>query len=493
MPRIVFLIFLVAIVIRFLYFPENVYFGFDQARDSFTSLEVLKGDFKIIGPPTTAGSNIFHGALIYYILAPIYFLSNNNPEAAAAVFRVINALGVFLVFYIGSLVFSKKIGAVAALLFAISYEQNQYSLFFGHPSLGVFTILIYYSGLALLIFQNNPLGFIIALLGLGLTIQFEDANLTLFLVSIIYLLFFFKKIKLLNFKTVSAGFLVFVATLSTFILSEIKYNFRMTNAILDIHSNIYPEHLISVTARLIHDNFLANQALVPFILLALMVAMRLLIKGKKAQQAIFLMIWFLGGMIAHVLNSSFTYYYSPGASVSLLILVSFLIYQIFLRSKLLAAIPFILIIFSNFSLITGQNYLGPNKDIIIQPGLLTSSERQSLDYIYQKADGQPFAVNALTVPLNVKTTWDYLFNWYGKWKYGYLPVWGREAADGFPGTLPVATDRSKLPHRRFTIIEPTVGINTSQVDDFFRVENYFSKVVDEKHFGTITVQERQKI
>ena len=89
------LIFLVAVLIRFLYFPNNNYFAFDQARDSYISLEILKGDFKILGPPSAANPNLFSGPLIYYIYAPIYFLFDKNPEAAAAFLRIYNALGIF--------------------------------------------------------------------------------------------------------------------------------------------------------------------------------------------------------------------------------------------------------------------------------------------------------------------------------------------------------------------------------------------------------------
>ncbi len=499
MPKVIFLIFTVALFVRFLYFPDNINFAYDQARDSFAALDILKGNFKVVGPPTTAGGNIFHGAGIYYVLAPIYFISGNNPEVAVAIFRVVNALGVFLVFYVGSLIFGKVVGILSAFLFAVSFEQSQYSLFFGHPALGDFTVLIFYLGLTLWIFQNRPIGFVIALLGLGLTLQFEDANLTLILSLITYLLIFHKNLKLLNFKTISLGIVAFLVATSTFILSEIKYHFRMSQALLNIashlgnNSSFNPVYLITAWERFIHDNFLANKFLSPFILLFLGICVAVMIKKKDLRvKTIFLSTWFLGGMIPHLLNPSFTYYYSPGATVSLLILAAFLICQLFRKNKILATIIFGVIIFSNLSLVISQNYKGPNSDIVIQPGMLTVSQKQVLDFIYQKAEGQTFSVSALTVPLNVKTTWDYLFNWYGAIKYHYLPVW-IGAADGFPGNLRVETNRSKLPNKQFTIIEPTIGIGQRQVEDFYRIENYFTKVIEERSFGTIKVQERERI
>lgn len=488
--------FFLALILRFLYFPNDVYFAYDQARDSFASLEILEGNLKLLGPPTTAGDNIFHGAFVYYILAIIYFFSGPNPEIAAAIFRIVNGLGLVLVFFIASSVFKKSVGLLSAFLFAISYEQSQYSLFFGHPALGVFSILIFYLGLALLIFKNNALGFILALFGLGLTIQFEDANIPLVLVFLSFILVFYKKLKILNLKTIFLGVLAFLIAISSFILSEIKYNFRMTAALVNLithysQNSTSQNNILPIITRLINDNFLESH-LLPIFLIISFICFLAFFKEVKIK-IVFLTMWFLGGIASHLLTSSFSYYYSPGASVSLLILVSYFIYKIYQRQKILAVIFLMLIIFNNLSLITSKNSNGPNSDIVIQPGMLTFQQRKALDYIYTKAGGEPFAVNALTVPLIVKTTWDYLFIWYGQSQYHYLPVWGGEAASGFPGYLKVVNARTKLPSKRFTIIEPTVGIEQKHISDFFREEDYFSKVVEEKSFGTIRIQFREPI
>ena len=53
-------------------------------------------------------------------------------------------------------------------------------------------------------------------------------------------------------------------------------------------------------------------------------------------------------------------------------------------------------------------------------------------------------------------------------------------------------ERSALPKGQFLIIEPTVGIGQKQVEDFLKEENYFTKVVEEKAFGTIIVQKRER-
>ncbi|MBS3118175.1 hypothetical protein J4417_00650, partial [Candidatus Woesearchaeota archaeon] len=67
---LLFIIFVLALTLRFLYFPNNIYFGFDQARDAFASLEIVFGEFRVVGPPTSV-DGWFHGPLYYYLYAPL--------------------------------------------------------------------------------------------------------------------------------------------------------------------------------------------------------------------------------------------------------------------------------------------------------------------------------------------------------------------------------------------------------------------------------------
>jgi hypothetical protein len=95
------------------------------------------------------------------------------------------------------------------------------------------------------------------------------------------------------------------------------------------------------------------------------------------------------------------------------------------------------------------------------------------------------------MPLSVNTTWSYLFQWYGKGKYGYLPSWIGPIASGYPGNLEVENSRSKLPSKQFLIIEPTRGIRPGLVASFFQEEDYFTKVLKEDKIGEFTIQERE--
>ncbi|MCL5070959.1 MAG: hypothetical protein M1308_08700, partial [Actinobacteria bacterium] len=124
--------FVVALILRFLYFPGNIYFGFDQARDAFATQEILNGHLKLIGP-TTSFEGLRHGVLYYYLYAPFYWLGNGDPSLVSAFLRVTNALGVFTIFLLASILFNRYVGFISAWLFAVSFEQTQFAMYLNHP------------------------------------------------------------------------------------------------------------------------------------------------------------------------------------------------------------------------------------------------------------------------------------------------------------------------------------------------------------------------
>lgn len=496
---LLFFIFLVANIIRFLYFPNNVHFAFDQARDSYTSLEILKGDLKLVGPPSFLSNKIFPGPLIFYIYAPIYFFFDKNPEAVSAFFRVWNSLGVFLVFAIGSILFNKWTGIIAAIFFAFSYEQSQYALFISHQPLAVITVLLFYLGLSLYLFQKKPWGATLIAAGLGLSIQFHYGFIFLIAVFITCMVIFRKKIKSFQIKWLLISLFVFITIISTFILTELKYHFisnlffhpATENA--EFFSGLHFQKTLFVINRFLHDSFLVNYQFTPLLILIIIVStVYFLYQKQSREKIIFLIIWFIFGLSLYLLSGVTSYYYSPAASVSLLLFTAYFLNKLFSAGKIIPSLLIIFAIVGNnlFSIFT-INHNGLNPDMVIQPGMLTSSQRKALDYIYIKANGQPFAVGALTIPLNVNTTWSYLFSWYGQKKYGYLPVWIGPAASGYANDLEIINARSKLPKKQFLIIEPTVGIREGDKENFFKQEGYFTKLTEEEKFGTIIVQLRQ--
>ncbi|MCL4416439.1 MAG: glycosyltransferase family 39 protein [Actinobacteria bacterium] len=478
-----------------LYFPNNTYFGFDQARDAYAVREILSGHLKIVGPPTANGI-LHHGVLYYYIFAPFYLLSRGDPVVVSLFLRILNAAGVFLLFLIVYPMFGEIAALISAFLFAISYEQTQFSLFLNHPSLAVISVLIFYLGLSYWIFKKNNWGLFLALFGLGLSIQFEFVETQLIPVFILFLLVFRKHLPKVSALNLLMGGLTFVLPLSTYIISEVSHNFFIVKQISDLiflgqSQNTTAGSLSNfffIITRHITDNLAASYLIAVILgLVLLIILVKLAFKGTYRKQLTFLILWFGGGLLVYFVINNDAYFYNTGTSISLLVFVAFLLSKLYAKRRLLI-IPFLLLIlFSNISLITKNNPLGPNEKINPQKGLLLTDEEKIIDFIYQDAKGKKFAVNALTMPYNVNTTWSYLFQWYGKRKYGYVPVWGGDAAAGFSGNLKVETARSKLPDKRFLIIEPQEGIPAYLAKSFLSSEENYAAIVGQKKIGTMIV------
>ena len=489
-------IFIVAIIVRFAYFPKNVYFSYDQARDFYFAEDILKGDLRIIGPPSAASDKLFPGPLSLYIYAFIQFLFGKDPETYSIFFRLYNALGIFLVYLIGSKLFDKKVGVLSASLYAFSYEQSQYTLLMSHQPLAVLSVLIMYLGLTMLLFEKKVKGLIVAALGLGLSIQFHYVYI--FIIPSIFALLYVlrKQIPKLKTKNILTAFILFSVCLSTYVVSELKFNFRFITTLFSSSANskLYLGEAFYATNRFVYDSFLADYKYTIYVLFLIMVVFAYFIfRTKFKEKGMFLFLWFVGGILPSLLSGTKGYYYSASASVSLLILFSIIIVFVYRSNKVLACVLFLAVLFNNYYLMLNQNPKGPNLEIVIQPGMLLPAEKKAIDYIYQNAKQKSFSVNALSVPLNINTTWSYLFEWYGKENYGYLPIWSVKPAEGFPGNLAYESSRSKHPDTLFVIIEPQNGIREVDKNKFFAEESYFTKIVEEKEFGTITIQKREKI
>lgn len=509
------LIFIIAVLLRFIYFPDNVYFGYDQARDAYISQNILSGDIKIKGPPASFDSGIFHGALSYYIFTPFYLISSGDPTLVSIFLRLYNAASIFLVYLIASGLFNKKTGLMAAFLFAISYEQTQYSLFLSHPSLAVLSALLFYYGLLKLLFLKKQIGLVISAIGLGLSIQFHFSLIMLFIPLSILLLIMpdwtslsLKRLQLIallknhyrsHLKHFFLAILALLVLTSTFIISELKYKdlqrmiFSLDHKSSFNLTNTWESGIFQLN-RIINDNILVTDNYWIGLLITSIIFIVFFRYGKKfSRQMVFLVVWFAIGLIPYFINYSKIYYYGISGSVSLLIIVAFILNTILSKTRTLAFILILMITSSNIYLIILNNRHYFNQGIIVQVGLVLPVEKQVIDYVYAKSANEEFSINAVTIPYNVNTTWDYLFNWYGQKTYGYLPVWGGDAAPGYEGKLKIQTSRSELPKKRFLIVEPSQNIPSYMIEDLIKTENLFSRVIEEKRYGEIIIQYRQAI
>ncbi len=494
-------IFILSLILRFLYFPDNIYFGFDQARDAYQALSILQGDFKIIGPPTTF-TGLNHGVLHWYILAPFYGLFK-NPEVISAVFRIFNGLGVFLIFYLGKTLFDKKVGLIAAILYAVSFEQSQFAIYLGNPTLASLSVPLMYLGLALVIFARKSWGLPLAFLGLGFSIQFQFALFYLIAPVLLILILFKKYFLKISLKIWGISVLALIFSLSSFILAEFKYQFRTLHALINLINFSRSKNFVDIAntyyfeiSQMIKYNISGNLKIDLIVFSALIISFIFFIRKKEIQEKLkFLSIWFfslflifyMGGGVNEPWRNIPLYYPNVGVSVALLLYIAFL-----LGKSRFSGILIIIIVLINLSLIYNFNPKGSMAEINAQQGMLFSDEKKILDYLYQGSGNQLFTVKAVTMPFDINTTWSYLFEFYGKEKYGYVPLWNGKTAPGYPGNLTVQEAQEGLPAKRYVIIEPLRGVPQHLVDDFLKVEGYFTNVTEQEKIGDFIIQKREK-
>ena len=496
------IIFVIAIIFRFYSFKESIYFSFDQARDSYISQEIyLKGNLKFIGPPISGNIGLFHGVLFWYLLGPLNLLLNGNPLLVSIIFRIINALGIFLVFAIAKNIFNSKTGLLSALFFAVSFEESQYSIFVSNPSLAVLAILLIFYAASWLLNKDkkekwSPL---LMFIGASLATQFNLMYIYTFVLVFIILILFKNETKKIKFKYYFYAFLSTFFILSTYILTEIKYKFRSIKLAFSLFQQNFGilnpnESKYSLFLRkylvMFQDNILGLiEKKTIIIIIVSIITVWLLLKAKKDKKYSLLSIWIFGWIILMFLGGHLAYYTNAGLSVGVLILVSVILEKLFKFNKSLAIILVILIVLGNLKQIKYQSPKSLLVEFAPQVNMKLSDEYKIIDEMYRQANGNGFTVRLTGIPYKIQTVWAYLFNFYGEKKYGYLPFWETGNTLGFPGNLP--TPQSGTTCIRFRVVEPANGLSEKIINEDLKTEEYFSDYIKQVKFGDFLLETRQ--
>ena len=508
---VLFLILIVGLVLRFIHF-ENTTFGYDQARDALVARRMFIDDPIKIQGPTTDIPGLFHGALYWYLIAPFYFFAKGDPLGPKVFLTVLNLLNVFFIFFFSKKLFGKtSVALISAFIFAVSLEAIQYGRWLSNPSPALLSIAVFYYGVWLAL-NKKPLGIGLMLLGLSVSMQLQAflAYLSLFFIftTIHYLKSSSIKTLFTRANVVLTGLALFFFT--PYLISELKFKFQASKAFLGFLTKSEgevkdPFFILQKLNRFI-DSLVTNVSynivdfsrLVSTITLVLIVlfAIWIIIKSKKERgRVVFLILWLLSPGLIYVLEKNNSYFLNIGNIYPLIILTALMIEG--LTSKLsktlrILAVAFFLgvIAISNISFAIQNNKTGESL-FSVQNSINLADEKKMIDWMYGEAGGKPFSVNSVTNPLFTNTNWSYLFEWYGRGKYGYMPIWAGYPQDGvFGAEIQFAKKPLQPGLVHFLIIEPSTGIPHEYILAYRVYEHNRGRLVESRQFGEFSIEKR---
>lgn len=162
---------LVAAVLRFAFLAGRGAWDADQGHDMLVlHALVFDGRIPLLGPPTSIG-DIHHGAVYYYLLAPLAFVSRADPTIVVSGLAAAGTAAVGVVWWLARSIGGRLAGAIAGLLIAVSPSAIEASTFLWNPNAIALTAAIALAGAWRAHTSRRTRWWIVSGLGVGLTMQ----------------------------------------------------------------------------------------------------------------------------------------------------------------------------------------------------------------------------------------------------------------------------------------------------------------------------------
>lgn len=493
MRKQIFLFVVLAFILRIIFIPGGaVSFHYDMSRDAFEALKIIKeNDLKILGPPTSV-PGLFHGPLYYYLIAPFYALGSGDPAVVTIFLSFLNSLTVIPIMLLAKDLFRKTIWALlSGLFFAVSFEAAQYGPWLSNPSPAMLTLGLYFLGLRFWQ-KGNTRGLYLATFSAALSTQFQ-----FFLIYLFLLLPFFKylfKIKT-NAGGVGISLLITFLGLSSFLVGIIKFNSlgQILRGALNISVSTQVTFRTQFTDLILNyadkmSDLFINNFLPSNVFLGGILGIFVLYVLRKHP---FILFCLLSNFPIFIFGGHTNTYANIGLVAPAILGVLVLLQNLWKINRSLPLTIILLILISNIYTILkispkGQVMLVIPKDMILK------NQLNLVDRTYKLAAGEPFSINTTTLPFWTNTTWAYLYSWYGKEKYGYVPqFYGRDQV-GLLGAEVLPKIDAPL-EKSFFIIEPHEGIPIHLFGGEQEVESGKTKLISEESFGALKLQIRQPL
>lgn len=486
--RVILLMLALSFILRILFvFQGGVSFHYDMSRDAFEARQIWKEyNLKIIGPPTST-PGLYHGVFYYYLIALFYGIGNGNPTIVAIFLSLLSSFTAIPIMLLVKDFFKKmKWVIISGLLFVFSFEAIQYGPWISNPGLSMLTVALFFYFLRL--WQKGlKKGLYLAVLMAALSSQFQFFFIYLFILIPIFFYIFKLKITL---KVFLISILIATIGMSSFIISIFK--FKSLGLILNGFGSIFVNTQLSLrpsfTEQLLnyinnYTGFFVNNFFPANVLIGGILGIIVLYKIRKQK---FILFCLLSNLPVFIFGGHSNIYANAGL---ILPAILGLIYSLFNLNKKFVIFIVCLILVANINAII--KYLPQGQILLVIPkDMNLKNEINIIDKTYELSKGQPFSVNTLTLPLWTNTTWAYLYSWYGKNKYGYVPSFYGHDQVGLLGNneLPII---DKPLGKTFFIMEPETGIPGERVIWEQGAEDSKTELIEGFEFGDLKLQYRR--
>jgi len=139
-------IFALGVTVRFLHFPDSVFFIGDIARDIMAGELIAKLGMSSLLGHWNSGLGTYYPPYYYYFLSLLHFVFWNNPTHVLAMLVLIASAEIILMYGILKKIVSFQVAVMGTFLYAISSELILIarSPLSAHMSIPIFLLSVYF-------------------------------------------------------------------------------------------------------------------------------------------------------------------------------------------------------------------------------------------------------------------------------------------------------------------------------------------------------------
>lgn len=412
-------------------------FTFDVGRDLSVIYEIISTKKLTLLGPTTGLPGVFYGPWWYYFLIIPFVLSAGNPYVVVSSIAFMGLLAVILFFFLGSVLWGRKIGLLLSCFISLSFGFVSSSSQIWSPNLIQFFLPAAIFFLWKVREKENLLSAVLFGVLSGLTFEMEPAFGIFFLFGITISFFLFIINSKFRVRLAISWFLGLFFIFLPRILFDLRHQFLMSKNLMAFFSNPVPRQVpLNFGERVVNraylffeqwsETFGAGNNLVGIVFLAIVIIGLWKIRKTLAYQTKSLFLISIVPVITLYVGFVFYpdtvwSYYLIGLPIFYILFVFSIFAQLFSTFKrgrmVLWAIMITIVILNLRPVMMVDSFRQPNFE---GDAAVFRNQLGVVDYVYKEANGKPFNQTAYTPPV-IDYTWRYLFIWYGQKKYGYQP------------------------------------------------------------------------